>query len=54
MEYYDNLVEAINELKKQGYTEDFNLKTNCLECRNGAFLVYPNEFQIDKSFSIRR
>lgn len=35
MEYYDNLIEAINGLKEQGYVEDFNLKQNCLECRNG-------------------
>lgn len=48
MEYYDNLIEAINGLKEQGYVEDFNLKQNCLECRNGQYKVFHNEFEIDK------
>lgn len=47
MEHYDNLVEAINGLRKQGYVEDFNLKQDCLECRNGAFKVFHDEFEID-------
>lgn len=47
MEYYDNLVEAINGLRKQGYVEDFNLKQDCLECRNGAFKIFHDEFEID-------
>ena len=52
MEHYDNLVEGINELKKQGYVEDFGLKKNCLECRSGKFKVFHDEFEIDKSFRI--
>ena len=39
MKSYNNLVEGINDLKKQGYTEDFNLKENCLECRNEPYLI---------------
>lgn len=50
VEHYDNLVDAINSLKKQGYTEDFNLRTNCLDCRNGEFKVFHNEFEVDKYF----
>jgi len=50
MESFDNLVEGINELKNQGYVEDFNLKQNCLECRNGEYKVFHNEFEIDKFF----
>src|SRR5687768_13807706 len=50
MESYDTLVEAINGLKKQGYTEDFNLKENCIECREGQFRIFHNEFVIDKFF----
>ncbi|MBA3683133.1 MAG: phosphoribosylpyrophosphate synthetase [Bacteroidetes bacterium] len=50
MENYDTLVEAINGLKKQGYTEDFNLKQNCIECRNGDYKIFHNEFHIDKFF----
>jgi hypothetical protein len=50
MEAYDTLVEAINALKKQGYTEDFNLLEDCLECRNGKHKLTPNEFKVDKFF----
>lgn len=50
MEHYDNLVLAIKALKEQGYTEDFNLKENCLECRNGAYKVFHNDFEVDKYF----
>ncbi|MCB0455929.1 MAG: phosphoribosylpyrophosphate synthetase [Flavobacteriaceae bacterium] len=52
MKSYNNLVEGINDLKKQGYTEDFNLKENCLECRNGQYKVFHNEFEIDQWFRI--
>lgn len=52
MKSYNNLVEGINDLKKQGYTEDFNLKENCLECRNGKYKVFHNEFEIDQWFRI--
>ena len=47
---YDILSEGINELKKQGYTHDFNLKQNCLECIAGNKKLLPHEFIIDKSF----
>lgn len=50
MEAYDTLSEAINALRAQGYTEDFNLKKNCLECLNGAHELAPGDFRIDKSF----
>ncbi len=50
MESYTTLVEAINGLKKQGYTEDFNLKENCIDCRNGQFQLSPDDFNVDKVF----
>lgn len=50
MENYETLTEAIEGLRKQGYVEDFNLKQNCIECRNGEYKVFHNEFQIDKYF----
>lgn len=50
MENYETLSEAIDALKKQGYTEDFNLKENCLECIAGRQELLPHEFDIDKSF----
>jgi hypothetical protein len=50
MENYDNLIDAIKNLRMQGYAEDFNLKQNCLECRNSEYRLFHSEFSIDKSF----
>ncbi|KRD58748.1 phosphoribosylpyrophosphate synthetase [Flavobacterium sp. Root935] len=50
MKSYDNLIEALNDLNNEGYGEDFNLKQNCLECRDGAYKIFHNEFEIDNYF----
>ena len=50
MENYETLSQAITALEQQGYTEDFNLKENCLECIAGKKDLLPHEFEIDKSF----
>ena len=50
MEAYENLLEAIDGLRKQGYTEDFNLLQDCLECRARNFRLFHHEFHIDKFF----
>ena len=50
IEQYDTLSEGIEALRSQGYTEDFNLKPNCLECRHGEIILFPHEFVIDKTF----
>jgi len=50
MENYETLSEAINKLKEQGYTEDFNLMENCIECRNENFKIFHDEFYVDKFF----
>jgi hypothetical protein len=44
------LSETMSDLRMQGYTEDFNLQQNCLECRNGEFKVFADEFVVDKYF----
>jgi len=50
MQQYSNLVEAINGLRKEGYTEDFNLEQQCISCRDGQFKIFHDEFMIDKYF----
>ena len=40
----------MNELRKQGYTEDFNLQQNCLECNNGEMKLSSDEYKVDKFF----
>jgi len=50
MRTYTTLTGTMNDLRKEGYTEDFNLQQNCLECRNGEFKVFADEFIVDKYF----
>lgn len=50
IEQYDTLTEAIEALRLQGYIEDFNLQTNCIDCRLGELRLHPDEFDIDKLF----
>ena len=37
-------------LRRKGYTEDFNLQQNCLECRGGSFRLFADDFQVDQYF----
>ena len=50
MNKYGTLSETMNELRLKGYTEDFNLQQNCLECRNGDFKVFAKDFKVDDYF----
>lgn len=50
METYDTLSKAINALKDQGYTLDFNLEKNGIICSKGIHKYTATEFEIDKSF----
>ncbi len=52
MKSYDNLIDAFNDLKDEGYLEDFNLNRNCLECRDGAHKIFHNKFEIDNYFRV--
>lgn len=42
--HYATVSEAINELRKKGYTTDFNLEENCIVCHPEKFS--PEEFEI--------
>ncbi|ADR22051.1 phosphoribosylpyrophosphate synthetase [Marivirga tractuosa DSM 4126] len=44
---YDTLSEATNALRKEGYTEDFNLKPECLECLTSKLQLHPEDFEVD-------
>lgn len=50
MDNFETLSQAIDGLRKQGYVEDFNLQQNCLECRQGQYRIFHDEFEIDKVF----
>lgn len=45
---YPTLSGALNDLKKRGYTEDFNLKENCIVCASNSQELKPEEFYIDE------
>ena len=38
------------KLKKEGYTEDFNLQANDLACQGNAVQVFPHEFVVDNHY----
>ncbi|MBI1344119.1 MAG: phosphoribosylpyrophosphate synthetase [Terrimonas sp.] len=48
MKTYETLSQAINGLKAEGYTTDFNLSENCLVCNEGKFDI--NDFEIVNVF----
>ncbi|MBS1773836.1 MAG: phosphoribosylpyrophosphate synthetase [Bacteroidetes bacterium] len=46
----DTLSEAIETLRKEGYTEDLNLQQDCIECYAGSKKIFHDEFIIDKFY----
>ncbi|WP_350286966.1 phosphoribosylpyrophosphate synthetase [uncultured Croceitalea sp.] len=48
--YYDTLSLAVEDLQKQGYTEDLNLKRDCLECRALDYKILADEFEVDSMY----
>ena len=43
--HYDTVSEAIEALRKQGYTTDFNIESNSLVCDTGKYNA--NNFTVD-------
>lgn len=41
---YDTVSEAVNGLRKRGFSTDFNLQKNCIVCNTGKF--DPHDFEI--------
>lgn len=50
MESAVTLSGTIAALREKGYTEDFNLQQQCLECRNGQYRIFHNEFAVDQFY----
>jgi len=49
MENYEpTLVETLESLRKNGYTEDFNIRFDSLICKTACLL--PSDFEVDKTF----
>lgn len=45
---YETSSQAVDDLKKRGFSEDFNLKENCLVCN--AMRFHPDEFEITEVY----
>jgi hypothetical protein len=48
MKTYTTLSEAVNDLTKKGYTFNFNIKNDCIECAENKIQLHPDEFEIDE------
>jgi hypothetical protein len=48
MKSYSSLSEAVNDLKRRGYKEDFNIKPHCLECATQNLQLHPEQFSVDE------
>lgn len=49
-ENFGTLSETINGLIKLGYNHDFNIKEECIVCRQTNTTLSPEDFQIDKTY----
>jgi hypothetical protein len=47
---YDTVTEALNNLKQQGYTTDFNLAFDKLKCAETGICLSPSQFEIVDHF----
>ena len=43
---YDTVTEAVNDLKRRGYTIDFNVEFDRIVCHETPLALMPNEFEI--------
>ena len=50
MNTYSTVTDTLNALKEEGYNSDFNLKTDCIECKSLNMKLSPEEFVIDKFY----
>lgn len=50
MNLMSTLSEVTNSLSKKGYTKDFNLRQNHLECVDNHLKIFPGEFIVDKHY----
>ncbi len=44
------LSEVLDNLKKEGYTIDFNLADSCLICHQNSLQIHPEDFIVDRHY----
>lgn len=47
---YATLSQATNDLRKRGYTHDFNVKGDCVECLALKLQLKPEQFVVDEFY----
>ncbi len=50
MKQYDTLVEALQDLANRGYTANFNVASDCLECAEISLRLYPQDFEVTEFY----
>lgn len=46
MKRFANLIEALDDLRLRGFTNDFDLKATCIECARLQLQLHPDHFDI--------
>ena len=46
MHVYENLVDALKDLKQRGFTTDFNIAFDMIECKHTGICLSPAQFEI--------
>lgn len=47
---YATLTEALDDLKKRGYTLDFDLEPTCIKCAGAQLQLHPEEFEVKEFY----
>lgn len=47
---YETLSEALNDLAKRGFVNDFNIKCNGILCKNLDLILKPEDFEIKEFY----
>ena len=50
MKAYETLSEAVDDLQKQGYTDELKFKFDCLECESTKKSYGADDFQVDSFY----
>lgn len=50
MKNYETLLDALNDLISRGYTEDFNVDQDMMQCREKNINMSVDEFEIDEFY----
>ncbi len=47
---YETLSEALNDLNKRGFTHNFNIECDSIECKDLSLKINPSDFEITEFY----